>query len=221
MAQVESNVRVWDLPVRVSHWGFALLVPAMWYTAEYSHWGWHKRFGLVLLGLLVFRFLCGCFGTRTARFVSFVKGPRAVLAYLRGHGASGVGHTPIGALSVVALLLAMSVQVGMGLFAGDPYDGATGPLNILVGVETADWLTNTHEWFYWVVLGLVALHLAAIAFYTLIRRKKLIVPMITGKRQSDAAQGNDPEAWGTTLAGMAMAVGVSIWVAYGAPPFGG
>ncbi len=221
MAKNDGSVRVWDWPVRVSHWGFALLVPAMWYTAEYSHWVWHKRLGLVLLGLLVFRFLCGCFGTRTARFASFVKGPGAVLAYLRGHRESGVGHTPVGALSVVALLLAMSVQVGMGLFAGDPYDGATGPLNSLVGIGTADWLTDTHEWFYWVVLGLVALHLAAIAFYTFVRRKKLVGPMITGKCQSDAEQGNDPEAWATSLAGMAMAVGVSIWVAYGAPPFGG
>ena len=70
----DPSVRVWDLPVRLTHWSFAFLVPAMWWTAENSEWALHKRFGVTLLGLLVFRILWGFLGTRTARFASFVKG---------------------------------------------------------------------------------------------------------------------------------------------------
>lgn len=220
MSGSQTHIRIWDWPLRISHWGFALLIPAMWYTAEYSHWGWHKRLGLVLLGVLVFRILWGILGTRTARFASFVKGPGAVLNYLRGRGDHGIGHSPLGALSVVALLSAMLAQVVMGLFAGDPYDGMTGPLNNLVSIATADWLTDTHKWFYWVVLGLVALHLAAIAFYTVIKRASLLGPMVTGSRVSDGEEGNDTPKLAAMLLAISLAVGVAAWIAYGAPPLG-
>ena len=147
------TVRIWDLPVRLTHWAFALIIPAMWWTGENGEWGWHFRLGLLLLGLLVFRIIWGFLGTDTARFASFVKGPQAVLAYLRGNHEDGAtkGHNPLGALSVLALLAAMLVQVGLGLFSGDPYDGATGPLNALVGVMTADTITELHEAFFYVV----------------------------------------------------------------------
>ncbi len=131
------DIRVWDPLLRITHWSFALLIPAMWWTAENSKWAWHRRIGLVLLGILVFRVLWGILGPETARFASFVKGPRAVVAYLRGElsgAAQMIGHSPVGGLSTVVLLGAMLTQVSMGLFAGDPFDGMTGPLNALVGV---------------------------------------------------------------------------------------
>ncbi|MGB3470930.1 MAG: cytochrome b/b6 domain-containing protein, partial [Erythrobacter sp.] len=166
--------KVWDLPLRLTHWSFAFLVPAMWWSAENSEWALHKRFGVTLLGLLIFRILWGFLGTKTARFSSFVKGPGSVLDYLRGQYNHTIGHSPLAALSVLALLGVMLVQVGAGLFAGDPYDGATGPLNPLVGVATADTLTQWHEWFYWVVLGMVAVHLTAIAYYAVIKQDNLV-----------------------------------------------
>lgn len=184
-ASEPKAIKVWDLAVRLCHIGFTVLIPLLWWTAENSHWLLHKRLGLCLLGLLVFRMLWGVFGTRTARFASFVRGPRAVLAYLRGLSDGtdqAIGHNPLGALSVVALLLAMLAQAGSGLFAGDPFDGATGPLNHLVSVNTADRLTDWHTWFYNIVLALVGLHLLAIAYYQLIRRADLVGPMLTGRR---------------------------------------
>ena len=157
MAIKTHTVRVWDWPVRLTHWSFALLVPAMWITADNSQWGWHMRLGHVLLALLIFRVIWGVIGTDTARFSSFVKGPLAVIGYLRGgyDEKGNKGHSPLAALAVLALLGLMSVQVGMGLFAGDPFDGATGPLNPLVGVMTADRITTTHEWFWWLVFGMI------------------------------------------------------------------
>jgi len=223
-SQTLRSVKVWDLPVRVCHWGFALLIPAMWWTAENSMWAWHKRCGLLLLGLLVFRIIWGFVGSRTARFATFVKGPRSVFAYLRGDAVSDerdIGHSPLGALSVIAMLLAMLIQVGMGFFVGDPFDGATGPLNPLVGVLTADMLTDWHETFFWVVVGLVGLHLAAVAFYTIAKRHNLIGPMINGSRSlAGGPSGIVVTSWTNALIAMLVSVGFVAWIVNGAPPLG-
>ena len=216
----DHTVRVWDLPVRITHWSFAALVPLAWWTADNSHWIWHRRIGLALLGLLIFRVLWGFAGTRTARFASFVRGPGSVIDYLRGTLAHTIGHSPLAALSVLALLGAMFAQVGMGLFAGDPYDGLTGPLNPLVGVLTADMLTEWHETFYWVLGGLVVLHLAAIAFYAVVKRTNLVGPMVSGKRAAEQAiEGNESTPVARALVLAAVSAGFTLWIAYGAPPF--
>lgn len=215
--------RVWDLPVRLTHWSFALLVPAMWITAENSQWGWHMRIGHVLLGLIVFRLIWGILGTDTARFGRFVKGPATVSAYLRGRYPSekNIGHNPLGALAVLALLGVMLAQVGMGLFAGDPYDGATGPLNPLVGVGTADWLTDTHEWFVYVVFGMIGLHIAAIGFYGGIKLQNLIGPMIGGKGEmAENVAENSATPVRNLVISLAAAIGVTVWIWFGAPPLG-
>ncbi len=219
MTGTERPIAIWGWPVRLSHWSFAILVPAMWYTADNGLWYWHTRLGMVLLTVLLFRLLWGIVGTRTARFSSFVRGPSAVFAYLRGEMAPRAGHSPLAALSVLALLSAMSLQVGMGLFAGDPFDGATGPLNALIGVGTADMLTEWHKVFYWAVLGLVALHLAAIAYYAVIKRDNLIEPMITGKRSmTTPVEGNSPVPHARAVALLAVSAGIALWLWSGAPP---
>ncbi|MEQ5786879.1 cytochrome b/b6 domain-containing protein [Erythrobacter sp. NFXS35] len=218
------DVRVWDPLLRLTHWSFALLVPAMWWTAENSAWAWHRRLGLVLLGILVFRVLWGFFGTETARFASFVKGPGAVIAYLRGQttdAATRIGHSPLAGWSTLALIGAMLLQVSMGLFAGDPYNGMTGPLNPLVGVMTADTLTDWHETFFWVVAGLIALHLAAIVFYATVKRNDLVSPMLSGDRPPMAGvTGIGPVPQVRGLLAIALAAGFALWVAAGAPPLG-
>jgi cytochrome b len=216
------DVRVWDPLLRLTHWSFALIVPAMWWTAENSAWGWHRRLGLVLLGILVFRVLWGFLGPETARFASFVKGPRTMIAYLRGQlsdAATRIGHSPLAGWSTLALLGAMLTQVGMGLFSGDPYDGMTGPLNPLVGVMTADTLTSWHETFFWVVAGLIVLHLSAILFYAVVKRDDLVSPMLSGDRPPlQGVSGIGPVAWGRAVVAIAIAAGFAGWVAAGAPP---
>lgn len=209
---------MWDPLIRITHWSFALLIPAMWWTAENSKWALHRQIGLVLLGLLAFRVLWGFLGPETARFSHFVKGPRAVLAYLRGGPGHTIGHSPLGGWSTLALLGAMLAQVGMGLFAGDPYDGMTGPLNPLVGVMVADAITELHETFFWVVAALVGLHLAAITFYA-VKGDDLLSPMVSGDRPPlPGVAGIGPMPWGRGLLAIALAAGFAVWVAYGAPP---
>lgn len=215
------DVRVWDPLLRIAHWSFALLVPAMWWTAENSKWALHRRLGLVLLGVLVFRVIWGFLGPETARFASFVKGPRIVIAYLRGQWADAakhIGHSPLAGWSTLALIGAMLAQVSMGLFSGDPYDGMTGPLNPLVGVLLADTITDLHETFFWVVAGLAALHLSAIVFYA-VRGQDLVSPMLSGDRPPlPGVAGIGALPWGRGLLAVGLAAGFALWVAYGAPP---
>jgi cytochrome b len=215
------DVKVWDPLLRITHWSFLLIIPMMWWTAENSKWALHRRTGLVLLGLLVFRLLWGFLGPETARFSSFVKGPGEVIAYLRGafsDAATRIGHSPIGGWSTLALLGAMLLQVSMGLFAGDPYDGMTGPLNPLVGVMTADTITELHETFFWVIAGLIGLHLAAITFYA-VKGNDLLSPMVSGDRPPmPGVAGIGPPPWGRAALAVGLAASFALWVAYGAPP---
>ncbi|MCX9148536.1 cytochrome b/b6 domain-containing protein [Erythrobacter sp. WG] len=218
-APLPPDVRVWDPLLRLTHWSFPLLIPALWWTAENSKWALHKQLGLVLLGLLAFRILWGFLGPETARFAQFVKGPRAVLAYLRG-GAdkASIGHSPLGGWSTLALLGALLLQVSLGLFAGDPFDGATGPLNALVGVTMADRLTELHETWFWAIVALIALHLAAITFYA-VRGDDLLSPMVGGARPPmPGVAGIGPVPWGRGLLACGLAAGLAYWLSQGAPP---
>ncbi|TAD77949.1 MAG: hypothetical protein EAY70_07640 [Sphingomonadales bacterium] len=221
LAALPRDVTVWDPLLRLTHWSFPLLIPAMWWTAENSKWALHKRLGLVLLGLLVFRIVWGFLGPETARFASFIKGPGELIAHIRGQladKAPRIGHSPLGGWSTLALLGAMLLQVSLGLFAGDPYDGMTGPLNPIIGVALADTITELHETFFWVIAGLISLHLAAISFYA-VRGDDLLSPMIGGNRPPMAGlAGIGPMAWGRGLLAVALAAGLALWVTYGAPP---
>jgi cytochrome b len=219
--RIGSDVRVWDALLRLAHWSFPLLIAAMWWTAENDKWALHRRIGLVLLGVLAFRVLWGFIGPETARFASFVKGPGAVLAYLRGQTGAGpaIGHSPLGGWSTMVLLAAMLLQVGMGLFSGDPYDGMTGPLNPLVGVMTADTITELHESFFNVLAGLIVLHLVAITYYA-VRGQDLVSPMVGGARPPlPGVAGIGPLPWVRGGLAAMLAAGFALWIAYGAPLF--
>jgi cytochrome b len=209
---------IWDLPIRLYHWLLAALIAFSWWSAEYDHSDWHIWSGIAILTLLIFRLLWGVFGSSTARFASFVRGPASVLAYLRGDWR-GIGHSPLGALSVIALLAATAVQVGLGLFTEDE-DGLTrGPLALLIGSETAEKVHDIHALFLYVVLGLAALHILAIIYYRA-RGRRLIMPMITGRgRIEPGTQPMRPGKWWAALICLAIAIGISRWVVAGAPPF--
>jgi cytochrome b len=174
-----QTVRIWDLPVRLFHWAIVLLVPALWWTAETHRMEWHLLLGEVMLGLMLFRLLWGVLGSSTARFASFVRGPAAVIRYLRGAGRS-IGHNPLGGWSVVLLLLALGVQTGLGLFASDEDGIYYGPL-ASTDLDTAHMIAERHETFFWVLVALILLHVLAILYYLLVKRDNLVTPMITGR----------------------------------------
>ena len=179
---IRRGVRVWDLPTRLFHWAIVLLIPALWWTQHIERLDLHILLGEVMLGLVLFRLIWGVIGASTARFASFVRGPATVWRYLKGQSAPALGHTPLGALSVVAMLILLVVQVGLGLFVSDEDGLNTGPLSHLVSYDSARTLAARHETVFWILLAVIALHVAAIFFYLLARRNNLIGPMVTGTR---------------------------------------
>jgi len=208
---------VWDLPVRLVHWLLAALIAFSWWTVHNHHTDWHIWSGCAILTLLIFRLLWGLVGSSTARFSTFVRGPRALGNYLRG-GWTGIGHNPLGALSVVALLAAVGIQVGLGLVAEDEDGLYTGPLNRLVSIDTSDKARDLHETWFNVLLALIALHVAAILYYRL-RGRGLTKAMISGK--APVQPGTQPMRsgkWWAALICLALAIGATRWVIAGAPP---
>jgi cytochrome b len=200
------------------HWLLAALIGFSWWSVHNHHTDWHIWSGCGILTLLIFRLLWGFVGSSTARWSSFIRGPASVIAYLRGRW-NGVGHTPLGALSVVAILLAVAVQVGLGLIAEDEDGIYTGPLARLVSIDTSDSARDIHELWFNVILGLLILHVAAIIYYRA-RGKRLTLPMITGK--AEVTPGASPMRsgkWWVALLCLAIAIGVTRWVIAGAPPF--
>lgn len=187
---MQDRIRVWDLPTRLFHWALAACLVGSLVSVNLggNAVGWHFRFGYAILALLLFRFAWGFAGPRYARFASFPPNPAAALRHLRGEGSDGPGHNPLGAFSVYALLLALGVQAGTGLFANDAimWDG---PLKHLVTNATSDALTRVHKFNRFIVIGLVLLHLAAIAFYSFVKRRRLVAAMITGDAALDPPPG--------------------------------
>jgi cytochrome b len=186
----QGTRKVWDLPVRLIHWGLVLAVSGAWLTRELEgDWfAWHVRCGYAVLLLTATRIVWGFVGTRHARFGDFVRGPRAVLRYLReGTDEAGqriAGHNPLGALMVLAMLLVLLTQATLGLFANDKIM-STGPLFGYVTGETSDRLTSLHEKLFDVIVAAIAVHVAAALFYLWVRRENLILPMITGRKPGD------------------------------------
>jgi len=210
---------VWDLPVRLVHWLLAALIAFSWWTVHNHHTDWHIWSGCAILTLLIFRLLWGFVGSSTARFSGFVRGPRAIAEYLRGRW-TGIGHNPFGAISVLALLVAVAIQVGLGLVAQDEDGIFMGPLARLVSSDASDRARDLHETWFNILLGVIALHLLAILFYRL-RGKGLTRPMITGRAILEpGTQPMRPSKWWVAVLCLVVAIGITRWVIAGAPPFG-
>lgn len=175
-----QRIRVWDLPTRLFHWALVACVIGAFVSVQIggNAMVWHGRFGLAVLGLLVFRIVWGFVGSTYARFDQFVRGPAAIKAYLRGEW-QGEGHNPLGALSVLALLGTLALLVATGLFANDDI-AFEGPLYSLVGKDVSDRLVGLHRLIEPLIILLVAAHLGAIAYYVRVKKQALVMSMITG-----------------------------------------
>lgn len=214
-------VRVWDLPTRLFHWLLLAGVVGLFITGKVGGNAveWHMRLGLAVGALLLFRLAWGLVGGRWSRFASFVRGPAAVLRYLRGQPRPDdwfhVGHNPLGAGSVMAMLLVLAAQVGTGLLSDDEI-ATTGPLNRFVASATGLAATSWHRgWGQWLVIGLVALHVLAIVVYAR-RGQRLVPPMVTGDKllPADVPPATDNvRSRLLALVLMTACAGLALWVA--------
>ena len=181
-----ARVAVWDLPVRLFHWMLAGLVVFSFVTGKMAGaWlEWHMRSGYAILALLVFRLAWGVVGSHTARFATFVRGPREGFEYfsalLARRPPRMAGHNPLGGWMVVFMLAILLAQAVTGLFVDDEI-ATQGPLAGKVSNALVARLTTLHRYNEWVIVGAVVLHLVAIATYQWGLRLNLVGPMVHGK----------------------------------------
>jgi cytochrome b len=191
--------QLWDLPVRLFHWSLLPLILCQWLLAENSEalhdqlaergiefdaMLWHARFGFILLFLLSFRLVWGFVGSTSARFSSFVKGPKQVLAYtktlMNPLSVRHAGHNPLGGWMVLLLLTLITAQIFSGLFLSDDVMFEA-PFYALVSEDTVEWFEEWHELNFNLILLAVIAHVAAIIFYAKHKKQFLVPPMLTGQ----------------------------------------
>jgi len=213
-----QTVVVWDLPTRLFHWTLVALMVAQWLTAEESStMDWHVWGGYAVLALVLFRLIWGFVGSETARFGDFIRGPGAALEYvkalLRGETPHYLGHNPLGAWSIVAMLVLLLVQAGTGLFANDDIL-IEGPLYAWVSKDTSDWLTTIHKLNFNLLLLVIAVHLSAVLFYLLVKRENLIHPMLSGRKHLPPERLHSAPRIVSPWLGLAVLVGagIAVWL---------
>lgn len=186
--QIESSIKVWDLPTRMFHWLLAILILLQYGTAEW-HWltmRWHVWFGYATLTLLLFRLIWGVIGSQTARFSEFVRGPRQALVYTRdliaNRASFNVGHNPLGGWSVMAMLTSLLLQTITGLFTSNHLHTEFGPWAARIPAAWMQLLTEIHEINRYVLLMLIVAHITVVLAYWIGRDENLIAPMLHGRK---------------------------------------
>ena len=212
-----NAIRVWDLPTRLFHWSLAACIVGLVITGYTggSAMQWHARIGYAVLTLLLFRLVWGFVGGRWSRFSSFLYSPGSVINYLRGrpHPDHLIGHNPLGAGSVFAMLAVLLAQVATGL-VGDDESAFTGPLNRFVA--TSKGLAAT--WYHkrvgqWLLLALVVLHICAVLYYLLLKKDNLIKAMVNGDKLLDRNASGSRDTAGTRLLALVVLVACAAAVA--------
>lgn len=178
-----SQTRVWDMFVRIFHWALVLavtLAAASGFLLEARILLLHISAGLVAAALVAARIVWGFTGSSYARFAEFVPGPEAIAAHLKG-GARHLGHNPLGALMVlalIALVLALTVT-GLAVLGGID---KTGPLAPVLSFAQGAAVLELHEALAFGILALVGLHLAGVIFESFRSQENLTRSMLTGRK---------------------------------------
>jgi len=212
---MKYTTRVWDLPTRIFHWALVFCVVALVVTGNIggNAMVWHFRSGYAVLSLLLFRVVWGLIGGRWSRFTSFIYAPSTILNYLKGLGRPehSVGHNPLGAGSVFAMLFFLLAQVGTGLFSDDDIANS-GPLSKFVSnamVSSATWYHK--EVGKRIIVVLVILHVVAILFYLFKKKENLVKTMIHGdKTLPHLLESSRDDARSRTMAGLVFVICVGL-----------
>jgi cytochrome b len=166
--------RVWDPLLRVLHWSLVAAVALGWATTAWST-TFHETVGYAGLVIVALRVVWGFVGTRHARFASFVRGPRATLRYaarlMRGDAPRHLGHNPLGAWMVIALLACLPALAVTGwLYRTERFWGEV-------------WLDELHQGIAWTLVVLAALHVAGVVVTGWRHRENLVRAMFSGRKR--------------------------------------
>lgn len=186
MPAASHSIRVWDLPTRLFHWMLVACIIGSVVTSQIGGdaMPWHFRFGFAIASLLLFRLVWGLIGGRWSRFASFLYSPATVLRYLKGDARPehAVGHNPLGAASVFAMLVVLIAQVSTGVVSDDEI-AAVGPFAQFVSNATVSAATTYHKTVgKFLLVALIVLHLGAIAYHYFAKRDNLVRPMLHGDK---------------------------------------
>lgn len=218
-----QRIRLWDLPTRLFHWLLALAVIAALVSGQLGGKliDVHGKIGLVIIGLIAFRVVWGFAGSTYARFAQFFPTPARIKVYLKGEWR-GLGHNPLGGLSVFSLIFLLTVQVVSGLFSNDDI-AFVGPLYELIDKSLSDRLSGIHQLLSNVLIALVVLHVGAVIFHGRVKKDDLIKPMLTGWKEG--ATGEPAKGGGVialvvavTIAGLAVYGASGAWLPEPPPP---
>ena len=175
---MSKQIRVWDLPLRLFHWLLVISVAVAIFSGLKGNMGLHEQAGMVIVTLLAFRLAWLFLGSTYARIGALLCALPKIPDYLRGQWHKP-GHNPLGVLSMAALLLLLGWQSVSGLFTNDD-SVFTGPLYRLISKADSLWLTGLHRQTFWLLVGLIGLHVLSVLFYWVVKKNNLIKPMITG-----------------------------------------
>ena len=182
-------MKIWDLPLRLFHWLFGVCVIGSIITGKMENWDLHERFGLAIMGLVLFRIIWGFSGSETARFRHFIKGPKAVYRNVKAifyrQAGEDKGHSALGGWATLALLAVPAGLAFTGVFSTDGilYDG---PLAHLVSFQESQDLAHLHHDIEPFLFLILLLHFLAMGVYYFWLKKNLIPAMI--KPATKAAQ---------------------------------
>lgn len=226
MAQSAGTVRAWDLPTRLFHWALVFCIASAWVSFRFAGalgdptLRWHRWNGYAILVLLVFRVLWGFVGGSTSRFSAFLTWPWNAVRYLRralakGHGAY-LGHNPAGTWMIIALFVGVTAQALLGLFTLEHNELTAGPLQRLILDDEAatKFVQKLHAQGFYILLGLVALHVAVNLAYQLLAKDKLISAMVTGRKPAGKYQDQHEARGGSLVAGL-VCLGLSVIIVFG------
>ncbi len=217
----EVSIRIWDLPLRIFHWLLAILVAVMFISAELDNFDVHIFTGKLIAMLLVARIIWGFVGSSNARFRALIFHPRDYVGYVRSlhlrEPGYSVGHSPIGSLAVIAILVIITVQVATGLVASDIDGLIEGPFAYYVSYDLSRWATDVHLDNESILLTLIALHLAASLFYYVYKKDNLVKPMIIGQKAVPQSVAADKPTLAPNWKGAATALvtaAIMVWIFY-------
>lgn len=192
MMDSNTKINVWDLPVRLVHWGLVLCLLVLFISVNVGQMQVHFYAGYALSALLLFRLIWALVGTTYARWSSWNLSPKAIAGHLkelaRGRADAQLGHNPAGAAMVVVLLLVLSLQVISGLFFSDEVFWY-GPFNL----DGPGWVIELSAWIHprlpALILLLVGTHILAVLYHRVRFKEPLVEAMVHGRKP---AIGNSP-----------------------------
>lgn len=207
-----DSVLTWEWPHRLWHWSFAACIAISLYTGlsgDIELMDVHVASGVGVLGLLLFRLGWALWGGRYVRISQYRTSPIATWRHLRGQPRPGTAHSAPAAAMALALFGAVLIQAGTGLFSSD--DILTdGPYAHLLSDDGVDLATFIHTRTFWLVLGLVAVHLIAVGWYAA-RRDPIALSMVHG-RQTTTLAPIARHHW-TRAAATALGAAALVWLA--------